>query len=369
MTLIAYRHLAHDPVVWSDVVVMYKQGNSPALRNVFYRFRKPLVVPRYPGYYLIPYFSRYAINENGDLIQLKTGRSLGWSTVKPGGKNNIKGGYKHANLKCDKGRKPAAARHRFVAMVFLEYTNDPFVYIINHKNGIPGDDRVENLEWVTRAYNHIHALENNLKPNATIKIVMKHLLTGEETLFPSIAKASLHTGMEWSAIQRRIGSLSHIHFDDHLVFKLHDQSPWPELTVKKKAGFLRKIIALNIFTKELKVFMTAKHAERIVSVSSANVLRHCLKENPLPTMGWLFRYYGRDIVWPTFNDKQLAILKKYPKDPPSGVVAHDEQNLEVFFFESVREAAQHFSLSVNSLDGKIRRGSKVNDLTLQYVKV
>lgn len=67
-------------------------------------------------------------------------------------------GYHFLFLK--KGMKPATI-HRLVATHFIPNPeNKPFV---NHKNGIKTDNRVENLEWVTRQENENHAFSTGLK--------------------------------------------------------------------------------------------------------------------------------------------------------------------------------------------------------------
>lgn len=51
--------------------------------------------------------------------------------------------------------------HRLVCEAFLSNTGK--LPIINHKNGIKTDNRVENLEWCTVSHNHAHACRTGLK--------------------------------------------------------------------------------------------------------------------------------------------------------------------------------------------------------------
>lgn len=56
--------------------------------------------------------------------------------------------------------------HRVVLLTFAYFPGCE-LYEINHKNGIHNDNRIENLEWVTREENEQHALENGLHPFQT----------------------------------------------------------------------------------------------------------------------------------------------------------------------------------------------------------
>jgi hypothetical protein len=51
--------------------------------------------------------------------------------------------------------------HRLVALSFLPCNDNELV--VNHKNGIKNDNRLENLEWVTKSGNMNHAYQHCLK--------------------------------------------------------------------------------------------------------------------------------------------------------------------------------------------------------------
>jgi hypothetical protein len=51
---------------------------------------------------------------------------------------------------------------RLVAMAHLEYLKNYNELDVNHKDGDKGNNDCDNLEWVTKSENQIHAYENGL---------------------------------------------------------------------------------------------------------------------------------------------------------------------------------------------------------------
>lgn len=94
-------------------------------------------------------YPQYFVSDKGNV------KSLRYDTPLKGYKNSS--GYIRVQLGNSKTKKLV---HRLVAEHFCKnIDNKKFV---NHKNGIKTDNRSENLEWVTRSENMVHAESKGL---------------------------------------------------------------------------------------------------------------------------------------------------------------------------------------------------------------
>lgn len=99
----------------------------------------------------------YDIDIEGRLTNIKTKKSIKF--------RKDKDGYLVCNIRID-GKRVTRFQHRMMAVKYLP--NPEQKEQVNHINGLKHDNRIQNLEWVTRSENamhSIHTLGNPKPPN------------------------------------------------------------------------------------------------------------------------------------------------------------------------------------------------------------
>ncbi len=94
---------------------------------------------------------KYEVSNTGLVRNKVTGRVL-----KPG---KITDGYLQVSLR-NNGRYKLRLVHRLVAEAFINNSNPEEFTQVNHKNSCKTENRVENLEWCSSAYNMRHMVAN-----------------------------------------------------------------------------------------------------------------------------------------------------------------------------------------------------------------
>lgn len=102
-------------------------------------------------------------------------------------------GYKRVWL-CKKGlKRKRFPVHRLVANAFIP--NPLRKEQVNHQNGDKLDNRLVNLNWMTRKENIAHAYETGLVMKNKNPVIATHLDTGEQRQFKSQTEASKELGV------------------------------------------------------------------------------------------------------------------------------------------------------------------------------
>lgn len=104
-------------------------------------------------------FENYLITNHGNVISLK------FEKEKILKSNNDRKGYLLLNL-YNKGIAKTCKVHRLVATAFIPNPNNKPE--VNHKDGNKQNNCVDNLEWVSKSENHLHAFKLGLRDNKGI---------------------------------------------------------------------------------------------------------------------------------------------------------------------------------------------------------
>lgn len=139
----------------------------------------------------IPHHINYMISKNGDIYSKKIKR-LCCQMILPNGYHKIK-------LKADNGTYKDYYVHVLVAMTYLQYSPSTNKIVINHIDGIKGNNHISNLEIITQKENMKHSVHIN-QASIFRKAVYYLDESGKQIEFRSAKEASLTTGIDNSSI-------------------------------------------------------------------------------------------------------------------------------------------------------------------------
>lgn len=116
-----------------------------------------------------------------------------------------KDGYCSVGLTNSKSKRTYHSVHRLVCESFLDNPNN--FKMVNHKNGIRDDNRLDNLEWCDNSYNQWHRCHINMNPPDNTykkKKVKAKFDTNEEMTFNSIRECADYFNVSTTAINRKL---------------------------------------------------------------------------------------------------------------------------------------------------------------------
>ena len=378
VVLIAYTPIALPERLWGNIEALFIDGdvNNTTPVNITYRFKHPIQVDGLDGYYYIPFYENYAINTDGSMVNVNSGKELTWWVTKPQPSKNSTGGYHSSRVMCgDKGRSTMLFRHKALCLTFKPYGSNVNTLIVNHLDGVPSNDNLNNLEWSNYSSNNQHAYNSGLRPNAANPILMKQLETGVITRFESVEACARHLGKtNGFYINYRLKNSRGKVFDDMLQFKYDDGTEWPAINMQAlkicRHGSLSDYVARNVFTGELTFFRGFSDGERVTGVKGETIRRHVSVCERLPVGGFNFRYLNTgSIVWPNHTSRHLQIYKQYPYKSPNGFISTCVSTGVEHFYTSIDDACQELGIAKRSLASSACNNTVLNGYRYSYFKI
>lgn len=332
---------------YSNIIPVFKDNDNTnwLLSNVSYVFKEPQECPFYPSYFYIPGFSRYVINKDGEILVVRTAAKKKWYITKSIPNKNITGGYFVGEAIPDTGKRTNLSRHRALCLAFKPIIKHPHDLHVNHKNGIPGDDVLDNLEWCTPAQNVKHAYDNGLFPNKVTPVDAWNWITDEKRSFPSIQKCCEYLGFLHTKVQHRLSYSNSKKYIDGWRFKRIEEEWLPINRYVGESDQHRDIVCRDVFNNSVFIYNTLREAATLTNNIVGSIYSQCVNKVVTPMNGWNFRFLDEFEGWPVYTERHLQIFKNKPLNPSNGIIVFDLEKNEEMFFSSSEECGKYFNIS------------------------
>lgn len=239
---------------WNSLRVEYCDGNVGNIHpsNLVWKYPVGLGSEVHNGFAFIPMFSRYLINRDGAVLDIRSMRLM---------KPHFNKGYYSYSLRPDIGPQTSLKRHRGICLAFTDYPINVDSLQVNHKNGKPGDDRLDNLEWVTCSENRLHAIKTGLtlvnKP-----VIARSIVTDELQEFYSLSNFCMTFNLSEQKVSRYLSRL-----DEPLIYNGFEISyKNPEHAVLENTNKC-SILVRDIKTGEIVEYSTITECAKALGVS------------------------------------------------------------------------------------------------------
>lgn len=301
----------------------------------------------------IPGFSRYVISENGLLYDTLENRLVDYFFSEGVG-------YAKVSLKNDRGETVLSSRHRLLALTYIPQpvTDDPL--IVNHRNGIKGDDRLSNLEWTTYQGNAWHAGASQLTTRC-IPVLVYDFESGVETSYPSIVECANKLGLTKGAVQWRVDTDGQRLFPEMKLYKrLHSDTPWLEdRTGVVTFGRCREVVVRDLTNGNYTTYNSSREVARALNCTEGAVSQWLNKCPGYPVLPGLvqIKYASDENDFPEVDDP-WGELSKHTKD--KAVFCFEETTGKMFIYPSCASCARDRQVSPTNMNYKLKSlGGKV----------
>lgn len=328
---------------WDKLSVNFLDGNEENIHpsNLVIKYPIKLECKDHPGFYYIPCFTGYGIDDEKHVVDLINRRIVSfWFTSR---------GYLRGGLKNDiDGRWENTLLHRIIGWVFKDYPINVDEMVINHIDNISDNNDEDNLEWVTSEENMKHAKEIGAydKISYCFDVSDKETETSKEVY--SINDLLKETGLTYSVIKPLLGSSSGL-LDTRryeiVVTNLNEMKERQEFFAN-----MNKVTARIVLTGEEFNFDTYSETSKFFDIPIKTVIRYLRDKLQTPHDGVQFKRTADNVPWVNYNAGAAEIRSNGDTIP---VEIRDVKTMEVKGFLSIVECAAYVGLTPGSVKSRL----------------
>lgn len=217
---VAFQRFAWAPLYWSSLRALRTVDTVSSPENLVLGIETPTPSKEFPGFFLIPYFSDYVVSPCGRMIKRSSGRDVMAS------KGPL--GYYTYRMTDDSNSTANRLRHRILCYAFKPYPANVMELDVNHIDGCPGSDNLDNLEWLTRSGNMEHAYQLGLRSD-NIEVEIRDVNSKKVYIFASYSQAGRFIGVTETTISNRVKTNGYKSFNGYQFRKHPSTEPWPNI--------------------------------------------------------------------------------------------------------------------------------------------
>lgn len=303
--------------------------------------------------YSFPGFKKYFITKEG---RIWSGVSKKWLTA-----SRNPAGYYNYTMMTDDNKHYTMGRHRALCIAFkpLEGVNLNAL-LVNHINGIPGDDWLDNLEWETYQGNVEHAGRLGLTTKC-IPCQVMNVDTGKITKYPSAIKAAIDLRIPKDMLLWRLKHGEQCVYPERNQYRTGwSDAPWeinpdPDKSIAEY-GNAKGVYVKNLDTLEVTLFSSMAAVSKEFNISGACLSKRFKKENQpwfLPNL--LMKLVVDKEEWRDSTDKYI----EYENSTCSKVViliSEDLTKSQVFL--SAKECSEKTGISHSTVLWRVNSDTK-----------
>lgn len=273
-----------------------------------------------------------------------------------------KGTYLYARIYYPEIGIKLTAIHQLVIKSFLgNPPNDGLRYEPNHMDGNKHNNRSDNLEWMTRSQNVLHAFETGLCTVGT-RIVLKDIINDTETKFNTFSSLCRFLNLSRDSLRTIIIKYKDIPYLNRWIFSIDNSS---DNTIKRYQRL--EVICKDYISNKVIIANDANEMSLLTNTLSGTITSRTrdnsnIKDKHSLINGYVFKKLSDETPWPIYSLEEAQLSRNKYLDNLKENKAHEKwlrKNYltnEVTEHKSLNDACKIIELSIG----------KICDLTINH---